>query len=112
MFKDVFGSNSNPYVGSRLFHITPYNVQVRGLRYSPLQLVAYGSLVLLSLLLQCPWHISLPGGLLSPFSGYLCSSTVSPPSVDSSPVFAVFGVNYEVCTNELDGHPCGSSFCG
>uniref|UniRef100_A0A8C4L875 Midasin n=1 Tax=Equus asinus asinus TaxID=83772 RepID=A0A8C4L875_EQUAS len=28
IFKDVFGSNSNPYMGTRLFHITPYNVQL------------------------------------------------------------------------------------
>ncbi|XP_014636596.1 PREDICTED: midasin [Ceratotherium simum simum] len=28
VFKDVFSSNSNPYMGTRLFHITPYNVQL------------------------------------------------------------------------------------
>ncbi|XP_064216909.1 midasin isoform X1 [Aotus nancymaae] len=28
VFKDVFGSNSNPYMGTRLFHITPYDVQL------------------------------------------------------------------------------------
>ncbi|XP_037699423.1 midasin isoform X2 [Choloepus didactylus] len=28
MFKDVFGSTSNPYMGSRFFHITPYDVQL------------------------------------------------------------------------------------
>ncbi|XP_071469317.1 midasin isoform X1 [Marmota flaviventris] len=28
VFKDVFGSNSNPYTGTRLFHITPYEVQL------------------------------------------------------------------------------------
>ncbi|XP_049753260.1 midasin [Elephas maximus indicus] len=28
VFKDVFGSNSNPYTGTRLFHITPYDVQL------------------------------------------------------------------------------------
>ncbi|XP_060061378.1 midasin [Erinaceus europaeus] len=28
VFKDVFGSNSEPYLGTRLFHISPYDVQV------------------------------------------------------------------------------------
>ncbi|XP_037374649.1 midasin [Talpa occidentalis] len=28
VFKDVFGSNSKPYMGTRLFHITPYDVQL------------------------------------------------------------------------------------
>ncbi|XP_013366226.1 PREDICTED: midasin isoform X3 [Chinchilla lanigera] len=28
VFKDVFGSNSSPYMGTRLFHITPYDVQL------------------------------------------------------------------------------------
>ncbi|XP_020142630.2 midasin isoform X1 [Microcebus murinus] len=28
VFHDVFGSNSNPYMGTRLFHITPYDVQL------------------------------------------------------------------------------------
>ncbi|XP_075410883.1 midasin isoform X2 [Tenrec ecaudatus] len=28
VFKDVFGSNSTPYVGTRLLHITPYDVQL------------------------------------------------------------------------------------
>ncbi|XP_040839706.1 midasin isoform X2 [Ochotona curzoniae] len=28
VFKDVFGSNSTPYLGTRLFHITPYDVQL------------------------------------------------------------------------------------
>ncbi|XP_063089292.1 midasin isoform X4 [Cavia porcellus] len=28
VFKDVFGSNSSPYIGTRLFHITPYEVQL------------------------------------------------------------------------------------
>ncbi|XP_053447165.1 midasin isoform X2 [Nycticebus coucang] len=28
VFKHVFGSNSNPYIGTRLFHITPYDVQL------------------------------------------------------------------------------------
>ncbi|XP_032952982.1 midasin isoform X1 [Rhinolophus ferrumequinum] len=28
VFKDVFSSNSNPYTGTRLFHITPYDVQL------------------------------------------------------------------------------------
>ncbi|XP_077018521.1 midasin isoform X2 [Tamandua tetradactyla] len=28
IFKDVFGSNSNPYMGTRFFHITPYDVQL------------------------------------------------------------------------------------
>ncbi|XP_008565442.1 PREDICTED: midasin [Galeopterus variegatus] len=28
VFKDVFGSTSNPYMGTRLFHITPYDVQM------------------------------------------------------------------------------------
>uniref|UniRef100_A0A8I3X1N2 Midasin n=1 Tax=Callithrix jacchus TaxID=9483 RepID=A0A8I3X1N2_CALJA len=28
VFKDVFGSNSNPYMGTRLFRITPYDVQL------------------------------------------------------------------------------------
>nr|XP_035921041.1 midasin isoform X1 [Halichoerus grypus] len=28
VFKDVFNSSSNPYTGSRLFHITPYDVQL------------------------------------------------------------------------------------
>ncbi|XP_007949614.1 midasin [Orycteropus afer afer] len=28
VFKDVFGSNSNLYMGTRLFHITPYEVQL------------------------------------------------------------------------------------
>ncbi|XP_054578497.1 midasin [Eptesicus fuscus] len=28
IFKDVFSSDSNPYMGTRLFHITPYNVQL------------------------------------------------------------------------------------
>ncbi|KAI5256381.1 Midasin [Manis pentadactyla] len=28
VFKDVFGSNSNPYLGTRLFRITPYDVQL------------------------------------------------------------------------------------
>uniref|UniRef100_K7FQC1 Midasin n=1 Tax=Pelodiscus sinensis TaxID=13735 RepID=K7FQC1_PELSI len=28
IFKDVFGQNSNPYTGTRQFHITPYNVQI------------------------------------------------------------------------------------
>ncbi|KAH0622150.1 hypothetical protein JD844_024188 [Phrynosoma platyrhinos] len=28
LFKDIFGQNANPYIGTRQFHITPYNVQV------------------------------------------------------------------------------------
>lgn len=28
VFKDVFASNSKPYMGTRLFHITPYDVQI------------------------------------------------------------------------------------
>ncbi|KAG8524470.1 Midasin, partial [Galemys pyrenaicus] len=28
VFKDVFGSNSKPYMGTRQFHITPYDVQL------------------------------------------------------------------------------------
>ncbi|XP_036895348.1 midasin isoform X2 [Sturnira hondurensis] len=28
VFKEVFSSHSNPYMGTRLFHITPYDVQV------------------------------------------------------------------------------------
>ncbi|XP_067386141.1 midasin isoform X2 [Emydura macquarii macquarii] len=28
IFKDIFGQNSNPYRGTRQFHITPYNVQI------------------------------------------------------------------------------------
>lgn len=28
VFKDVFASNSMPYIGTRLFHITPYDVQI------------------------------------------------------------------------------------
>ncbi|XP_059556931.1 midasin isoform X4 [Myotis daubentonii] len=28
IFKDVFSSDSNPYMGTRLFHITPYDVQL------------------------------------------------------------------------------------
>ncbi|XP_036269995.1 midasin isoform X3 [Pipistrellus kuhlii] len=28
IFKDVFSTDSNPYIGTRLFHITPYNVQL------------------------------------------------------------------------------------
>ncbi|XP_019064368.1 midasin isoform X2 [Fukomys damarensis] len=28
VFKDVFGSNSSPYMGTGLFHITPYDVQL------------------------------------------------------------------------------------
>ncbi|XP_042318311.1 midasin isoform X2 [Sceloporus undulatus] len=28
VFKDIFGQNANPYIGTRQFHITPYNVQV------------------------------------------------------------------------------------
>ncbi|XP_015262586.1 PREDICTED: midasin [Gekko japonicus] len=28
VFKDIFGQNANPYMGTRQFHITPYDVQV------------------------------------------------------------------------------------
>ncbi|XP_074846986.1 midasin isoform X2 [Carettochelys insculpta] len=28
IFKEIFGQNSNPYRGTRQFHITPYNVQI------------------------------------------------------------------------------------
>ncbi|KAM5256760.1 midasin [Ctenodactylus gundi] len=40
VFKNVFGSNSNPYMGTRLFHITPYDVQ---LGYSVLSRGSYVS---------------------------------------------------------------------
>ncbi|XP_062980947.1 midasin [Elgaria multicarinata webbii] len=28
LFKDIFGENANPYMGTRQFHITPYDIQV------------------------------------------------------------------------------------
>lgn len=56
--------------------------------------------------------MSFSAGLLSAFPWQLRSSPDSPAPVASAPVFTVSGVSYEVCTNELDGHPCGASLSG
>ncbi|XP_054990862.1 midasin [Sorex araneus] len=74
VFKDVFGSNSDPYTGSRLFHITPYNVQVgysvlsRGSYVPPLSrrplLILHQSLQSLESLMKCvqmSWMVILVG---------------------------------------------------
>ncbi|XP_055981327.1 midasin [Sorex fumeus] len=74
VFKDVFGSDSDPYTGSRLFHITPYNVQVgysvlsRGSYVPPPSrrplLILHQSLQSLESLMKCvqmSWMVILVG---------------------------------------------------
>lgn len=56
--------------------------------------------------------LSFSARLLSAFPWQLCSSTDLPSPVAPAPVFTVTGVSYEVCTNELDGHPRGASLSG
>lgn len=56
--------------------------------------------------------MSFSAGLLSPLPWQLCYSPIPPSPVALAPVLTVSGVNYEVCADELDGHPCGSSLCG
>lgn len=100
-------------MGTRLFHITPYDVQVRRpaefsvlLQFSD-SVLSHHQAHLLSLT-----GMSFSAGLLSPLPWRLYYSPIPPSPVAPAPVVTVSGIDYEVCADELDGHPCGPSLCG
>lgn len=97
-------------MGTRLLHITPYDVQVRQIGWCSFTVLSgFGSHS------RHAWNLtglSFSAGLLSAFRGSYVPPTDLPSPVTPAPVFTVTGVSYEVCTNELDGHPRGASLSG